>query len=136
MSLMSEISEYGAWQMKGQADAQALHHAKRAVLDWFSALYPGTRIDPCAQLLKAHHAELGFGRSSLPGCGTVAFAPTAAWITGSVSHAIEFDDIFRDAVYHPGCPTIAAALAVGEDLQVDGLTFLKSIIAGDRKSVV
>lgn len=130
MSLMSEISEYGAWQMKGQADAQAVHHAKRAVLDWFSALYPGTRIDPCSQLLKAHHAELGFGRSSLPGCGTVAFAPTAAWITGSVSHAIEFDDIFRDAVYHPGCPTIAAALAVGEDQGVDGLTFLKSIIAG------
>lgn len=130
MSVMKKYSEYGAWQMQQMPPADALHHAKRAVLDWFSALYPGTRIDPCAQLLKANASELGSGRSSLPGCGTTAFAATAAWITGSVSHAVEFDDIFRDAVYHPGCPTIAAALAVGEDLQVDGLTFLKSIIAG------
>lgn len=130
MSLMTEISEYGAWQMGQTPPPEALHHAKRAVLDWFAALYPGTQIDPCAQLLRANQSELGSGRSSLPGCGTTAFAATAAWITGSVSHAVEFDDIFRDAVYHPGCPTIAAALAVGEDMQVDGLTFLKSIITG------
>ena len=130
MSLMAEIGEYGAWQMGQTPPPEALHHAKRAVLDWFSALYPGTQIDPCAQLLKAHHAELGHGRSSLPGCNTTAFPATAAWITGSVSHAVEFDDIFRDAVYHPGCPTIAAALAVGEDLQADGMSFLKSIIVG------
>lgn len=130
MSLMTEIGEYGAWQMGQTPPPEALHHAKRAVLDWFSALYPGTQIDPCAQLLKAHHSELGFGRSSLPGCNTTTFPATAAWITGSVSHAVEFDDIFRDAVYHPGCPTIAAALAVGEDLQVDGMAFLKSIVVG------
>lgn len=130
MSLMAEIGEYGAWQMGQVPPPEAVHHAKRAVLDWFSALYPGTRIDPCAQLLKAHHSELGLGRSSLPGCNTTTFPATAAWITGSVSHAVEFDDIFRDAVYHPGCPTIAAALAVGEDLQVDGMAFLQSIIVG------
>jgi len=130
MSIMTDFSAYGAWQMGAPLAPEAVHHAKRAMLDWLSALYPGTRIDPCAQLLKAHAAEFGVGRSSLPGCGVTTFPATAAWITGSVSHAIEFDDIFRDAVYHPGCPTIAAALAVGEDRNVDGLMFLKAVTAG------
>jgi len=130
MSIMTDFSAYGAWQMGAPLAPEAVHHAKRAMLDWLSALYPGTRIDPCAQLLKAHASEFGVGRSSLPGCGVTTFPATAAWITGSVSHAIEFDDIFRDAVYHPGCPTIAAALAVGEDRDVDGLTFLKAVTAG------
>ncbi|HYG41636.1 MAG TPA: MmgE/PrpD family protein, partial [Bordetella sp.] len=90
----------------------------------------GTRVAPCPQLLAAHRAELGAGRSSLPGCGTTAFSPTAAWINGSVSHAVEFDDIFRDAVYHPGCPVIAAALAVAEEQDASGIALLNAIVVG------
>ena len=62
--------------------------------------------------------------------GTTAFPGTAAWINGSISHAVEFDDIFRDAVYHPGCPTIAAALAVAEDRGSTGAELLKAITIG------
>jgi hypothetical protein len=31
----------------------------------------------------------------------------AALINATASHTVEFDDIFRDAGYHPGCPVIA-----------------------------
>jgi 2-methylcitrate dehydratase PrpD len=107
-----------------------MHHAKRAVLDWFAALYPGTRVAPTTQLARAHFRELGHGRCSLPGFHTHAFASTAAWINGTAAHAVEFDDIFRDAVYHPGVPTIAAALAVAEDAGRSGLDFLKAVVVG------
>jgi 2-methylcitrate dehydratase PrpD len=80
--------------------------------------------------MKAHAAELGHGKSSLPGQRTTAFPATAAWINGSISHAVEFDDIFRDAVYHPGCPTISAALAVAEDRGASGADLLKAITVG------
>ena len=33
----------------------------------------------------------------------------AALINGTASHTIEFDDIFRDGLYHPGSPVIAAS---------------------------
>jgi 2-methylcitrate dehydratase PrpD len=128
--LLSKLANYGARDSVGDLPDAALHGAKRALLDWLSALYPGTRIDPCSQLLAAHREELGVGRSSLPGNGTTAFPATAAWINGSVSHAVEFDDIFRDAAYHPGCPTIAAAVAVAEHLDSDGLALLKAIVVG------
>ena len=54
-------------------------------------------------------------------------APTAAWINGSASHSVEFDDIFRDAVYHPGCPVIAAALAMAEDRRKSGRELLAAV---------
>jgi len=128
--ILESFAEYVGQQATSALTPNTLRAAKRVLIDWFSALLPGTRVAPGIQLLQAHRSELGHGRSSLPGNETTAFAATAAWLNGSISHAVEFDDIFRDAIYHPGCPTIAAALALAEDSQAHGLLLLKSIVAG------
>lgn len=128
--LLSTLAAYGARDATRALPAEAAHHAKRAVIDWFAALYPGTRVAPATNLVAAHARELGVGRSSLPGFATTAFPALAAWINGSASHAVEFDDIFKDAVYHPGCPTIAAALAVAEDRGLSGAQFLQAVVVG------
>ncbi|ANN80109.1 MmgE/PrpD family protein [Bordetella flabilis] len=128
--LLESLSAYGARDAVARLPDEALHHAKRAVLDWMSALYPGTRISPSRELMAAHADELGQGRCSLPGNGTTAFPATAAWINGSVAHAIEFDDIFRDGAYHPGCPVIAAALALAEHHGAAGRALLNAIVVG------
>ncbi len=128
--LVDVYAEYVRRDTARDLPAEVIHHAKRALLDWFSALIPGTRVSPGVNLVKAYAAELGYGKSSLPGFGTVAFPGTAAWINGSASHSVEFDDIFRDAIFHPGCPTVAAALAVAEDRSKSGMELLKAITIG------
>jgi 2-methylcitrate dehydratase PrpD len=128
--ILDTFAQYVATQAKADLPESTRHAAKRALIDWFSALLPGTHTAPALQLRRAHREELGFGRSSLPGVGTSAFPATAAWINGSTSHSVEFDDIFRDAVYHPGCPTVAAALALAEDCNASGDQLLKAIVAG------
>ncbi|HSC01073.1 MAG TPA: MmgE/PrpD family protein, partial [Burkholderiaceae bacterium] len=40
------------------------------------------------------------------------------------------DDIFRDAIYHPGAPTIAAALALAQARGAGGLALLRAIVVG------
>ena len=129
-SLLEQIAAYGAHDARRELPAEVVHHAKRAVIDWFAALYPGTRVAPAVNLVRAHAAELGLGRSSLPGFGTTAFPALAAWINGTAAHSVEFDDIFRDAVYHPGCPVIAAALAVAEDRGRSGRELLAAVTVG------
>lgn len=129
-TILDEIANYAQHEVGREMSEEVMHHAKRAVLDWFSALYPGTRVAPATNLVRAHFRELGQGRSSLPGFKTTAFPATAAWINGSASHAVEFDDIFRDAVYHPGVPTIAAALAVAEDEGSSGRDLLRAVTVG------
>ncbi len=128
--LVDLFAEYARAESARQLPGEVIHHAKRALLDWCSALLPGTRVSPATNLVRAQRAELGLGRSSLPGFATTAFPATAALINGSASHSVEFDDIFREAIYHPGCPTIAAALAVAEDQEKTGLDLLRAITVG------
>ncbi len=129
--LIQELAEYGAQESaKRKLTPEVSHHTKRAVLDWLAALYPGTLMCPGTELVKAHEDETGVGHARLPGFGKTTFAATAAWINGSVSHTVEFDDIFRDAVYHPGCPVIAAALAAADTLDSNGLDLMVAIVVG------
>ena len=128
--VIDQLADYARQECARALPEAVAHHAKRAVIDWFSALFPGIGEAPGPQLMRAHAAEIGHGRSSLPGQRQSAFAATAAWINGSISHAVEFDDIFRDAVYHPGCPTISAALAVAEAQGASGADFLRAVTVG------
>ncbi len=128
--LLEQFSNWCAAESLRELAPTVRHHARRALIDWASALYPGTIVAPATALVAAHRGELGSGHSSLPGQGTTAFPALAAWINGSTSHTVEMDDIFRDAIYHPGCPTIAAALAVAEDLGASVDELLRAIVIG------
>ena len=58
----------------------------------------------------------------------------AALINGAASHSVEFDDIYRDAGYHPGSPVISAALAAAQSTGASGETFLRGVIVGYETS--
>ena len=109
--------------------APVVHHAKRAVVDWHAALFPGAVIAPATLLERVLADELDRGGATLA-LGRRATARASALINGTAAHAIEFDDIFRDAIYHPGAPTIAAALALAQDRKASGLEFLRAVVAG------
>jgi 2-methylcitrate dehydratase PrpD len=129
-TILEQLAAYGASDAKRELPREVVHHAKRAVVDWFAALYPGTRMEPATLLVKAHARELGHGNCDLPGFNAKAFPALAAWINGSASHSAEFDDIYKDAAYHPGCPTIAAAFALAQDISASGRDFLKAVTIG------
>ncbi len=108
---------------------EVIHHAKRAVIDWFASLYPGLAADPLAQLEEVLQEDLDHGRARL-GNGRAATARAAALYNGTAAHAAEVDDSFRDAMYHPGAATIAAALAASQDTGANGLDFLRALVLG------
>ena len=109
--------------------ADVLHHAKRAVIDWYAALLPGAIAAPATLLEKALADNLDRGKATLAH-GRKATARTAALINATAAHTMEVDDIYRDAIYHPGAPTIAAALAVAEECGASGEDFLRGVIVG------
>ncbi len=108
---------------------QALHHAKRAVIDWYAALLPGAVAAPATLLEQALREDLDRGGARLA-LGRRATARTAALINATAAHTMEVDDIYRDAIYHPGAPTIAAALAVAQECGASGEAFLRGVIVG------
>ena len=108
---------------------EVLHHAKRAVIDWYASLFPGLAADPVVQLEAVLAEDLDHGHARLAR-GRPATARAAALINGTAAHAAEIDDSFRDAMYHPGAATIAAALAATQDVDADGARFLRAVVLG------
>ncbi len=106
-----------------------MHHAKRAVIDWYAAALPGTQTEPVRLLELAVLDDLDRGRAKLV-LGRQATTRTAALVNGAAAHAAELDDSFRDAMYHPGAATIAAALATAQERGLSGGDFLRSVIVG------
>ena len=108
---------------------ELLHHAKRAVIDWHAALLPGAMVAPATLLERALAEELDRGDARLA-LGRRATVRAAALINGSAAHTVEVDDIFRDGIYHPGAPTMAAALALAQARGASGEAFLRALIVG------
>ncbi|MCZ4291013.1 MmgE/PrpD family protein [Hoeflea alexandrii] len=112
---------------------EVLHAAKRCLIDWFAATLPGTRSEQAAALEAGLLDELGHG-DALTLSGKAAPKRVAALINGVASHAMEFDDIYSPAIYHPGSPVIAAALASAMGLRKTGRDLLNAVIAGYETS--
>ena len=127
--LLQQIADYAVREQTSKLPKEAIHHAKRAVIDWYASLLPGSRVAPATLLEQALADELDHGRARLAS-GRRATIRAAAVINGAASHAVEFDDIWRNAVYHPASPTISAALAVAQSRGVTGEQFLRGVIVG------
>lgn len=123
------MGRYAAQYHPVDLPAPVLHHAKRAVIDWYASLFPGLAAAPLAQLEQVLAEDLDRGRCRL-GNGRAATARAAALFNGAAAHAAEVDDSFRDAMYHPGAATIAAALAASQQAGASGLDFLRAVVLG------
>ena len=108
---------------------EVIHHAKRAIVDWYAALLPGAIEAPPTLLEQALAEDLDRGGARLA-LGRAATVRTAALINGTAAHTVEVDDIYREAIYHPGAPTIAAALALAQARQATGLQMIRAVVAG------
>lgn len=112
------------------APEAAVVAAERCVLDWLGCVLVGAQLPPAAAIAQAHRTELGSG-IALSFTGPALAAPgVAALINGTAAHTAELDDIYSPALYHPGAPVIAAALAAAQIAQADGRVFLQAVIAG------
>src|SRR3954470_4798777 len=131
--LLEQIADYAVREQTSRLPEEVIHHAKRAVIDWYAALLPGSKVAPATLLEQAFAEDLDRGRARLAS-GRRATLRAAALINGAASHSVEFDDIYRDAGYHPGSPVISAALAAAQATGASGERFLRGVIVGYETS--
>ncbi len=128
--LLEKIGEFAVAARSQEIPEAVTHAAVRCVVDWFAAAIPGARMEPIHLLAAALADEGGHGQSRLLRDGRMVPARTAALLNGAAAHVAELDDIYSPGLYHPGAPTIAAALAVGEARDVDGPALLRAVAMG------
>jgi 2-methylcitrate dehydratase PrpD len=125
-ALADAASRWATCPLPGDVDWDA----RRAILDWFASMLPGTVSAPATNLSALLASARGAGNAVNYVDGQRCAARHAALMNGTASHTAEFDDIYRDGGYHPGCTTIAAALAVAQDRDVSYEAFRRSVIGG------
>jgi 2-methylcitrate dehydratase PrpD len=126
------VERFAGWAERFRAEPLApevLHYAKRAVIDLHAAMISGAVAAPATLLEKALAEELDRGEARLA-LGRRATMRAAALVNGAAAHTTEVDDIFRDGIYHPGAPTIPAALALAQARGAPGEKFLRAVVVG------
>ncbi|MBC8337102.1 MAG: MmgE/PrpD family protein [Rhodospirillales bacterium] len=131
--IIRRFADFAAGLSSADLPDSTMHAAKRAVIDWFSSTLRGGLEPPATLLAKAFpdsNGPHGPHKALIYPSGRGADAPTAALINGAAGHTIEFDDIYRDGLYHPAAPVIPAVLAVVQARNLSGDAFLRAVTAG------
>lgn len=107
------------------ADGEAVEDA---VVDWFGVTLGGSTT-PVPLALSSGMGPIT-GTSRVLGTPDRAPAPVAALLNGAAAHALELDDIYAPGTFHPGAPIIAAALAVGDQVDASISDFRMAVTVG------
>jgi len=130
MNPLLVLADHAASWRTASLDADLDRHARRALIDWFACVLAGARKAPATLMARALASERGTGRAVSYTDQAHTGLRHAALINGTASHIVEFDDIWRWGVYHPGCPTIGAGLAAAQAQGADMAALLRAITAG------
>ena len=63
--LMQQLADYAIRDKTARLPDEVIHHAKRAVIDWYAALLPGSVVAPATLLEQAFEEDLDRGRARL-----------------------------------------------------------------------
>ncbi len=128
MTVAARYADFAARLDAEDIPPDALHYAKRCLLDWWGGTLAGSVEAPSTVLCEA--LRPGGGPSRLLPSGDGADPRTAALINGTAAHTVEVDDIYSPGQYHPAAPVIAAALAVADLEGASGAELLAGTVAG------
>jgi 2-methylcitrate dehydratase PrpD len=127
---MQTLSDYMAAAGSRPLPDEATEHAKHHLLDTLAAIISGSDLLPGQAAQRYIRAHGGKGAASIAGTMLTATPADAALANGVMAHADETDDSHNASRSHPGCAIVPAALAVGEELGIDGARFLRAVTLG------
>ena len=127
---MSTLSTYMSAAGTRALPAEVTEHAKYHLLDTLAAMISGSELLPGQAAQRYIRAHGGKGAATIAGSALTAAPVDAALANGVMAHADETDDSHNASRSHPGCAVVPAALAVGEELGIDGARLLRAVTLG------
>jgi 2-methylcitrate dehydratase PrpD len=128
--LMATLSAYMSEAGARALPEEALEETKRHILDTFAAMVSGADLAPgrfAIQFARAHSAEK---TATVAASDVVSGAMEAAFANAMLAHSDETDDSHAPSESHPGASVVPAALAAGEQFDIGGQRFLRSVALG------
>ena len=109
-------------------DVQA--HVKLLVLDVVGLCLAAVRDEFAVAVLAVAEEMSGRPESRPVGIDMAMPAPSAALVSGTLTHGHDFDDSHAGSIVHTTSSVVPTALAVGESLRLSGKAVLEGVAAG------
>lgn len=113
-----------------QLPDSAREMARLCLLDWLGVAVGGMSDEASAIVTDQVESDGGRPEATLIGRSGKVPAARAALANGTMSHALDYDDVNRAMNGHPTAPVLPAALALGEAADSSGLDFMTAFVAG------
>lgn len=112
---------------------EVVNIAKEAILDCLGVTIAGSN-ESLIRIMAEHVKRMkAVEEAGVIGGGFRTSADLSAWINGTASHALDYDDTFPTMAgynFHPTVPILAAVLALGEKFNASGCDLLTAYIVG------
>ncbi len=110
---------------------------KRNILDTLGVMFPPTTLDKaCASVCEIAREQGGIKESNIIGFGGKVPCTMAAFVNGSLAHALDYDDVSDVFPHHPSANVFPATLAAAEKTGgISGKEFITAIALGNDLSI-
>jgi 2-methylcitrate dehydratase PrpD len=111
--------------------SKAVKVTREDVLDTLGTILAGSTAAAAKEVVELGREFGGNPQSTVLSFGDKIPSPMAAFINGTMGHALDFDDTHDKAVLHVGPAVVSAALAVAEKVgNVDGKSLITAVALG------
>ncbi len=130
MKVTDAIADFIAGTKWSDIPQEAVHLSKRAFLDTLGVTLAASHDESARIVREMLEDRTGKPVAGIIGTGEKTDSINAALINGTMSHALDFDDVNDPMMGHPSAPLIAAITALGEELETSGKEVLEAFVAG------
>jgi 2-methylcitrate dehydratase PrpD len=128
--VMAALSGYMSGARDRELPGAVIEKTKHHVLDTFAAMISGVELAPGHAAIRFARGYGGDQIATVVGSDVLTGPIEAALANGVLAHADETDDSHAPSLSHPGCAVVPAALAVGEQVGIGGMHFLRAVALG------
>ncbi len=128
--ITGQLSRYMVAARDRALPANVALEGKHHILDTLGAMVSGSRLKPGEMAVSYVRAQGGTPECSVIGANFKTSATNAALANGMCAHADETDDVELVTKSHPGCSSVAAALAMAEREGRSGTDLLRAVTLG------
>ncbi|MFU8776659.1 MAG: MmgE/PrpD family protein [Roseovarius sp.] len=131
--LAQTLADYAANLRFEDIPQAVIRRARLLALDVTGSVLRASKDAAFASCLQPTLTDLGWtsqDQVAVPGLPGRHSLPVAALLSGTLGHALEFDDFHTAAMIHPSAPVVAAAFSVGQVTGACGRDVLAAIVAG------
>src|SRR5580658_7321716 len=127
---MARLSSYMSEAGSQPLPEEVVEKTKQHIIDTFAAMVSGADLAPGRFSINFARAQSAEKTATVAASDVVCGAIEAAFANAMLAHSDETDDSHAPSQSHPGCSIVPAALAVGEQMGIDGTRWLRAVALG------